>query len=185
MAFGSSQSHCPKKSHESLFNLYSSNGNSINKHLCTNTCLKSTLSPNNLMLKLIMFAEEIKQLYSRIEIKTLKQGKTMFGYQTLSRSPMRRRPKNPLPPAPFCLLSTFGSNFLQLCCPSPLQAFLPFVSFLCVTLIAQLPRRSPFYVGWVPPNLMFAPRSVSSLHMGQTLPDSILATLSVSSPCTC
>ncbi len=38
-----------------FFYLYSSNGNPINEHLCTNTCYKPTLSPNNLMLKLIMF----------------------------------------------------------------------------------------------------------------------------------
>jgi hypothetical protein len=30
-----------------------------------------------------MFVEKTKHLYSRVEIKTLKQGKTMFGYQTL------------------------------------------------------------------------------------------------------
>jgi hypothetical protein len=35
------------------------------------------------MLKLIMFIEKTN-LYSRVEIKTLKQGKTMFGYQTLN-----------------------------------------------------------------------------------------------------
>jgi hypothetical protein len=45
--------------------------------------LKSTLSLNNLMLKLIMFVEKTKHIYSRVEIKTLKTGKTMFGYQTL------------------------------------------------------------------------------------------------------
>jgi hypothetical protein len=37
----------------------------------------------NLMLKLTMFVEKTKCLYSKVEIKTLKQGKTMFGYQTL------------------------------------------------------------------------------------------------------
>jgi len=36
------------------------------------------------MPKLIMFIEKTKNLYSRVEIKTLKQGKTMFGYQTLN-----------------------------------------------------------------------------------------------------
>jgi hypothetical protein len=66
-----------------FFYLCSSNGNLINEHLCINTCHKSTLSPNNLMLKLIMFVEKTKHLYSRVEIKTLKQGKTMFGYHTL------------------------------------------------------------------------------------------------------
>jgi hypothetical protein len=35
------------------------------------------------MLKLIMFFEKTQHLYSKVEIKTLKQGKTMFGYQTL------------------------------------------------------------------------------------------------------
>ncbi len=35
------------------------------------------------MFKLIMFIEKIKHLYSRVEIKTLKQGKTMISYQTL------------------------------------------------------------------------------------------------------
>jgi hypothetical protein len=35
------------------------------------------------MLKLITFIEKTKHLYSRVEIKTLKQNKTMFGYQTL------------------------------------------------------------------------------------------------------
>jgi hypothetical protein len=66
-----------------FFYVCSSNENPINEHLCTNTCHKSTLSPNNLMLKLIMFIEKNKHLYSRVEIKTLKQSKTMFGYQTL------------------------------------------------------------------------------------------------------
>jgi hypothetical protein len=36
------------------------------------------------MFKLIMFVKKIKHLYSRVKIKTLKQGKTMFGYQTLN-----------------------------------------------------------------------------------------------------
>jgi hypothetical protein len=35
------------------------------------------------MLKLIMFVEKTKHHYSKVEIKTLKQGKTMFDYQTL------------------------------------------------------------------------------------------------------
>jgi hypothetical protein len=35
------------------------------------------------MLELIMFTEKTKHLYSRVDIKTLKQGKTMFDYQTL------------------------------------------------------------------------------------------------------
>jgi hypothetical protein len=74
----------PKKTiTKHIFYLCSSNGNPINEHLCTNTCHKSTLSPNNLMLKLIMFVEKTKRLYSKVEIKTLKQGKTMFSYQTL------------------------------------------------------------------------------------------------------
>jgi hypothetical protein len=30
-----------------------------------------------------MFVEKIKHIYSGVEIKTLKIGKTMFGYQTL------------------------------------------------------------------------------------------------------
>jgi len=46
-------------------------------------CHKSTLSLNNLMLKLIMFIEKTKQLYSKFEIKNPKKSKTMFGYQTL------------------------------------------------------------------------------------------------------
>jgi hypothetical protein len=37
----------------------------------------------NLMLKLIMFIEKSKHIYSKVEVKTLKSGKTMFGYQTL------------------------------------------------------------------------------------------------------
>jgi hypothetical protein len=35
------------------------------------------------MLKLIMFVEKTKHLYSKVGIKTLKQHKTMFGYQSL------------------------------------------------------------------------------------------------------
>jgi len=35
------------------------------------------------MFKLIMFIEKTKHFYSKVEIKTLKQSKTMFGYQTL------------------------------------------------------------------------------------------------------
>jgi hypothetical protein len=65
-----------------FFYLCSSNGNPINENLCIDTCHKFILSPNNLMLKLIMFIEKTKYLYSRVESKTLKQGKTMFGYQT-------------------------------------------------------------------------------------------------------
>jgi hypothetical protein len=74
----------PKKNHQTFFfYLCSSNGNPINKHLCIDKCHKSTQSPNNLMFKLIMFIEKIKHLYSKVEIKTLKIVKTMFGYQTL------------------------------------------------------------------------------------------------------
>jgi hypothetical protein len=73
MASESSQSHCPKKQiTKQFFYICSSNGNPINKHLCTDTCHKSTLSQNNLMFKLIMFIEKTKHLYSRVEIKTLK-----------------------------------------------------------------------------------------------------------------
>jgi hypothetical protein len=36
------------------------------------------------MLKLIMFLKKTKHLYSKVEVKTLKQGKTMFSYQTLN-----------------------------------------------------------------------------------------------------
>jgi hypothetical protein len=63
-----------------FFYLCSNNENPINKHFCTNKCHKSTLSPNNLTLKLNMFIEKTKHLYSKVEIKALKQGKTMFGY---------------------------------------------------------------------------------------------------------
>jgi hypothetical protein len=89
MTSGSSRSHCwKKKVTKHFFYLCSSNGNPINKHLCADTCYKSTLSLNNLMLKLIMFkqimfVEKTKHIYSRVEIKTLKTNKTMFGYQTL------------------------------------------------------------------------------------------------------
>jgi len=72
-----------KKVTKHFFYLCSSNENPINEYLCTNTCHKSTLSPNNPMLKLIMFVEKTKHLYSKVEIKTLKQDKTMSSYQTL------------------------------------------------------------------------------------------------------
>jgi hypothetical protein len=77
MASGSSGSHCPKQKEviKHFFYLCSSNGNPINEHLCIDTCHKSTLSLNNLMLKLIMFVEKTKHLYSRVEIKTLKKAK--------------------------------------------------------------------------------------------------------------
>jgi hypothetical protein len=70
------------KNTKHFFYLCSNNGNPINEHFCTDTCHKSTLSPNTLMLKLIMFIEKIKHFYSRVEIKTLTRQK-MFGYQTL------------------------------------------------------------------------------------------------------
>ncbi len=84
MASRSSQSHCPKKEvTKHFFFLCSSNGNSINEHLCIDKCHKFILSPNNLMFKLIMFIEKTKHFYLRVEIKTLKKGNTMFGYQIL------------------------------------------------------------------------------------------------------
>jgi hypothetical protein len=78
MAYESSKKRVTKH----FFNLCSGNGNPINVHSYVDTCRKSTLSPNNLMLKLIMFVEKTKHLYSRVEIKTLKIGKAMFVYQT-------------------------------------------------------------------------------------------------------
>jgi hypothetical protein len=36
------------------------------------------------MLKLIMFVEKTKHLYSKVRIKTLKIDKIVFGYQTLN-----------------------------------------------------------------------------------------------------
>jgi hypothetical protein len=39
-----------------------------------------TLSSNNFKLKLIIFIEKTRHLYSRVEIKTLKIGKTLFGF---------------------------------------------------------------------------------------------------------
>ncbi len=46
-----------KKVTKHFFYLYSSNGNPINKHLCTNTSHRFTLSPNNLMLKLNIYKQ--------------------------------------------------------------------------------------------------------------------------------
>jgi hypothetical protein len=85
MTSESSWSYCPKQKEvmKHFFYLCSSNGNPINKHLCTNTCHKSTLSLNNLMLKPIMFVKKTKHRYLGVEIKTLRKGKTMFDYQTL------------------------------------------------------------------------------------------------------
>jgi hypothetical protein len=85
MASGSSQSHCPKKKKSpNIFSTYVQAMEILsNEHLCINTCHKSTSSPNNLILKLIMFIEKTKHLHSRVEIKILKKGKTMFDYQTL------------------------------------------------------------------------------------------------------
>ncbi len=76
---------------------------------------------------------------------------------------MRCQLKNPLPPAPFHLLSTPGSDFSRLHCPSPFQAFFPFVSFLRATPTPQLPCRSPFYIGWVSPTWRLLP-VLSPLH---------------------
>jgi hypothetical protein len=73
----------PKKKSPNIFSIYVKQWKSFNEQLRTDTCHKSTLSPNNFMFKLIMFVEKTKHLYSRVEIKTLKQGKTMFDYQTL------------------------------------------------------------------------------------------------------
>jgi len=55
----------------------------INVHSCIDTCHKFTLSPNNLIFKLIVFVEKTTHLYSMAEIKTLKKEKLVFNYQTL------------------------------------------------------------------------------------------------------
>jgi len=76
MASGSFWCHCPKKRCPKYFSyLCSRNGNPLNVHPCTSTCHKFTLSPNNLIFKLIMFVGKTRHLYSMIEIKTLKIGK--------------------------------------------------------------------------------------------------------------
>jgi hypothetical protein len=84
MASGSFWSHCPKrKNHHtfflSMFKQWKSyQRTSLHRHM-------SQIHPiTKFMPKLIMFIEKTKHLYSRVEIKTLKQGKTMFGYQTLN-----------------------------------------------------------------------------------------------------
>jgi hypothetical protein len=96
-----------------------------------------------------MFIEKIKHLYSRVEIKTLKEGKTMFGYQTLKVCylkltiilPCDTDPKTSYPfllSCPFCakvrFLHRIAYHFFELsstihlffmCDP---QAFLPHLS---------------------------------------------------------
>ncbi len=135
-----------KKFTKHFFYLCSSNGNPINEHLSTDTCHKSTLSPNNLMLKLIMFIEKTKHLCSRVEIKTLKKRQNNVW---LSNPKGLLNPKlaatlpcganletlTPLPiPSPFHT----WVKFLRLCCLSALQAFLLFISSLCATFAPQL-----------------------------------------------
>ncbi len=73
--------HWPKtKITKHLFYLCSSNANPINIHPCIDACHKSTLSSNNFMFKLIKFIEKTRHLYSRIKIKTLEFGKTLFWF---------------------------------------------------------------------------------------------------------
>ncbi len=91
--------------------LCSRNGNPINVHPCIDTCHKFTLSPNNLIFKLIMFVEKTRHLHSMVEIKTLKICKNSVQLSNptsllnpklvITHSPTRCWPKNSLPPPPF------------------------------------------------------------------------------------
>jgi len=202
MTSRSSWSHCPpKKSHQTFFfYLCSSNENLIDEHFCTNMCHKSTLSPNNLMLKLIMFVEKTKCLYSRVEIKTLKQGKTMLSSPKVLLDPKLAiaLPSNvdleTPTPSPFCLLSVCGLDsydciayhLLKL---SSLVCHLFELSSLSISFLHMTPKLSSLIC------LLFtcgsgsswlnscSPFRLLSVHRSSS-PDPIFSPLFVSSPCT-
>jgi hypothetical protein len=165
-----SKKRCPKY----FSYLCSRNGNPINVHPCTGTCHKFTLSPNNLIFKLIMFVEKTRHLYSMVEIKTLRIGKNSVQVLT------QKLPS----PSPFCLL--YGSNsrkcisyhfygFSSLLSPLHAPVKIPSTRF-SFPLSFPLCMRVKFsfsHAGQVSFDSILTPHSISSPHMGQVPPDSI------------
>ncbi len=70
-----SQPHCQKKTKRSHQTLGLPIAYPINKHYSTNTCHKSSLSPNINTSKSITHVENFVHLYSKAEIETLNRAK--------------------------------------------------------------------------------------------------------------